>query len=137
MDGLHRFTVVAIDPAGNRSATTMAMYTLDRVAPVPPTIVLSPTTPDRVTTPQWPLLLALAAWRAQTITYPELAAFAERDVDGGAQRHPVAGQGRIDHRELVGVLIGRIEESVRAFAVEVVTPNHAVAGSEPALHAKL
>ena len=36
-----------IDPAGNRSATTMAMYTLDRVAPVPPTITASPTTPDR------------------------------------------------------------------------------------------
>ena len=57
IDGLHRFTVVAIDPAGNRSATTMAMYTLDRVAPVPPTIVLSPTTPDRVTTPQWTFVI--------------------------------------------------------------------------------
>ena len=52
-DGLHRFTVVAVDPAGNRSAATMAMYTLDRVAPVAPTITGSPTSPDRITTPQW------------------------------------------------------------------------------------
>ena len=31
----------------------MAMYTLDRVAPVAPTITGSPTSPDRLTTPQW------------------------------------------------------------------------------------
>ena len=99
MDGLHRFTVVAIDPAGNRSATTMAMYTLDRVAPVPPTIVLSPTTPDRVTTPQWTFVLEPdsagecsidgSSWAACTTTFSaDLSAaadgphtFAVRSVD--------------------------------------------------------
>jgi large repetitive protein len=98
-DGLHRFTVFAVDPAGNRSASTMATYTLDRVAPVPPTITGSPASPDRVTTPQWTFVVETgsagecsidgAAWMPCTTTFsadlssaPDgLHTFAVRSVD--------------------------------------------------------
>lgn len=52
-DGIHGFEVVAVDPAGNQSAPAIATYTLDRQAPVAPTITGSPTSPDRFTTPRW------------------------------------------------------------------------------------
>lgn len=52
-DGQHRLEVIAIDSAGNASAPAVAVYTLDRLAPVAPMIMSSPTSPDRITTPQW------------------------------------------------------------------------------------
>lgn len=70
-DGPHRFAVASFDTAGNRSASAVAMYTLDRLAPAPPTITGGPPSPSQLSTPQW------------TFTVEHQSA-GECSIDGGA-----------------------------------------------------
>ena len=57
-DGLHRFTVVAVDPAGNRSATARWRCTRSIASPrCRRRSPARPRAPDRVTTPQWTFVI--------------------------------------------------------------------------------
>lgn len=60
-DGPHTLWVSAVDSAGNQGPTVTHTYTLDRVAPVAPTITGDPATPSNDPTPTWTFDLAADA----------------------------------------------------------------------------
>jgi hypothetical protein len=60
-DGVHTFSVVAVDAAGNTSPAVVDTYELDRQAPGPPTITAPPASPGSDPTPTWGFELATDA----------------------------------------------------------------------------